>query len=316
MTKKAITAVVLTYLAVASIILLSAHFFPYESGIPTLLSIFLLVPIYFWQKDYTVNKKQSEEVNGRSKIATIFWIFTLFLLALSIRIPSTLLFGVPYEKTPLIYLIILTIILVEKTDVSAFGFKTQNIGKAILHGLTFYALSGGTSLIVLYSLIQAFTNQIPVLSFNIAPFLLAMPFQTLCVGISEEGLFRGYMQTHLAKIYTLKKAILIQAIFFGVWHFVWDLSPFNPIGMAQYVTVTFLVGIVFGYFYSKARNLAPLIFAHGLWNSVQGGILTNQAALDALQTVPLANQILVWVLPYAISVTLTVFFVKLFAKEI
>jgi hypothetical protein len=316
MTSKAITVVILTYFAVVSITFLSAYFFPSDGTIPILLSMFLLIPIYIWHRNYTANKKQTQEVNGRNKIAILLWIFALFFLALSVRIPFVLLFGAPYEKTSLIYLVILTIVVIEKTDISAIGFKTQNIGKAFLHGLAFYVLLGGITLIVLYSLIYAFTNQTPVLSYNIAPFVLAMPFQTLCVGVSEEGLFRGYMQTHLLKSYTLKKAILIQAIFFGVWHFVWNLSPFNPWGMAQYVTVTFLVGIVFGYFYSKARNLAPLIFAHGLWNSVQGGILTNLAALDALQRVPLLNQILVWLLPYAISATLTVLFIKLFVKEI
>ncbi len=103
-------------------------------------------------------------------------------------------------------------------------------------------------------------------------FLLAMPFMTLCVGISEEGLFRGYMQTHFQKLYTPTKAIIIQAVFFGVWHFVWNLSPFDPFGMAMYVATTFFIGLIFGYFYSKSKNLVPLILTHGLWNSVLSGV--------------------------------------------
>jgi membrane protease YdiL (CAAX protease family) len=143
-----------------------------------------------------------------------------------------------------------------------------------------------------------------------------MPFMTLCVGVSEEGLFRGYMQTHLEKFYTSKQAILIQAILFGVWHFVWDLYPFNLVHMIFYVGGTFLVGLLFGYFYSKTRNLAPLVFAHGLFDSVPQAIVENQSALDAFQAISPLYHGLVWILPYIVSVTLTLLFIKYLVKEV
>jgi membrane protease YdiL (CAAX protease family) len=155
-----------------------------------------------------------------------------------------------------------------------------------------------------------------IASYSIEIFLSAMPFQTLCVGISEEGLFRGYMQTHLRKSYTVGMAILIQAAFFGVWHFVWNLSPFNPIGMAQYIATTFLIGLLFGYFYSKSKNLVPLIIAHGLYNSFIEGIIENKTVSDALQTIPVASQILILILPYAISAMAMFLFIKYLVKEI
>jgi membrane protease YdiL (CAAX protease family) len=109
-----------------------------------------------------------------------------------------------------------------------------------------------------------------------------LPFQTLLVGISEEGLFRGYIQTHLQKFYAWK-AIFIQAILFGFWHFVWNLYPFNPFAMAQYIATTFFIGLLFGYFYSKAKNLVPLILTHGLWNSFPAGVVENSAALNLFE---------------------------------
>jgi membrane protease YdiL (CAAX protease family) len=279
-------------------------------------SILLLIPILMWQQNYPDKEKLSKQIDGRDKGTILFWIFTLLILALFVRIPSALLFGMPYEKTPLIYLTVFTIIVVEKTDISAFGFRTRNIGKAIFRGLIFYAILGGSTLLADYLLIYAFTNQMPFQSYAIAVFLLALPFHTLCVGVSEEGFFRGYVQTHLEKFYGANKAILIQAGLFGIWHFVWDLNPFNPWGMVQYVAITFFMGLLFGYFYSKGRNLASVAIAHGLWNSVQLGIVTNDAAFDALQTTPMGVQILIGLLPYAISIIAAILFVKFLVKQI
>jgi membrane protease YdiL (CAAX protease family) len=111
-------------------------------------------------------------------------------------------------------------------------------------------------------------------------------------------------------------AIFIQATFFGVWHFVWDLSPFDPIGMAQYIATTFLIGLLFGYFYSKSKNLVPIIFAHGLYNSFIEGIIGNETASTALQTIPVVSQILTLLLPYAISAIAMFLFIKYLTKEI
>ena len=222
----------------------------------------------------------------------------------------------PYEKTPLIYLTILTILFIEKVDVSAFSVKTRNIRKSLLFGFLFFIILDGLASLILYFLIYVFTSQMPVQSYNVLPFLLTMPFMTLCVGVSEEGLFRGYMQTHLEKFYTSKQAILIQAILFGVWHFVWGLNPFDPVYMLSYVGFTFLTGLLFGYFYSKTRNLTPLVFAHGLFNSVPAGIVENQSAFNAFQTISPSYQGLTWILSYIVCAMLTLLLIKYLVKEI
>jgi membrane protease YdiL (CAAX protease family) len=311
-----ILKIILAYFALALIILFSAYVSQPDAFIPMSMSLLLLIPIYLWYEDYQEKEKLSKEINGRDKRTMLQWIFTLFILALSVRVPSALLFGMPYEKTALIYLIILTIVIIEKTNISAFGFKTENIEKSLLYGFAFFTVFGGVLILSSSLLVFAFTNQMLIASYSIAIFLFAMPFQTLCVGISEEGLFRGYMQTHLRKFYTVGMAILIQAAFFAVWHFVWDLYPFDPIGMAQYIATTFLVGLLFGYFYSKSKNLVPLIFAHGLYNSFIEGIIENEIASKALQTIPVASQVLTLFLPYVISAIAMFLFVKYLVKEI
>jgi len=320
LTRSAAPKVLLVYFAVAGIIFLSGYFFKAENesitSIPILLSVLLVIPIYILWKMSCKKTELSKEINGRDKNIVLSWIFALFILALSVRIPSVLLFGMPYEKTPLIYLTILTILFIEKVVISAFGFKTKNIWKSLIFGFLFFVILDGLTSLGFYLLIYVFTSQIPVQSYNVLPFILTMPFMTLCVGISEEGLFRGYMQTHLERFYSSKQAILIQAILFGVWHFVWGLNPFDPVYMLSYVGITFLIGLLFGYFYSKTRNLAPLVFAHGLFDSVPAGIVENQSALDAFQTISPLYQGVTWFLPYIVSAILAMLFIKYLVKEI
>jgi len=313
------------FYSVSIIILLSAYLFPTEAGvradvsvsiIPIALSVLLLVPIYVWQRRYRSKTRLTKEISTRDESATLFWLFALFVLAMTLRIPSALLFGKPYEKTPLIYLLILTILIIEGTDLSAFGFKTEGFGKALLYGLAFFAVLSGLTLAVSYGLVHAFTGQIPVQSFDITSSLLSMPFMTLCVGISEEGLFRGYMQTHLERAYTTGTAIFMQALLFGVWHFVWNLTPFSPIDMMWYIANTFFMGLVFGYFYSKTRNLVPLILAHGLWNSIPPWIIENSDVLAYFYNqAPAEYQILMLILPLTVSAIVTVLFVKYLVRK-
>ncbi|MEM2263107.1 MAG: hypothetical protein QW160_02680, partial [Candidatus Bathyarchaeia archaeon] len=89
--------------------------------------------------------------------------------------------------------------LVEKTDPSAFGFKTRGMAEGLLYGVLFFAILQGTILVhsvVVYVLL----NQLTISSFDVALFLLNLPFQVLLVGVSEEGLFRGYIQTSMERL--------------------------------------------------------------------------------------------------------------------
>jgi membrane protease YdiL (CAAX protease family) len=319
LTAKTVAEVLLAYFAIALLVLGCGYFFPQEgervSSVPIVVSVALLLPFYVWYRGYRDTTELSKEIKKRDKGTVLFWILALFILALVVRVPSVLLFNAPYEKTPLILLTILVILVIEKTDISAFGFTTKRFGKSLAYGLLFFLILNLLTVTILYVLMYVITGQMAFQSYDLGPFVSAMPFMTLCVGISEEGLFRGYMQTHLDKLYTPRKAVLIQALLFGAWHSVWNLSPFNPFAMAQYVAITFIVGLLFGYFYSKARNLTPLIFAHGLWDSVPQGIVESSAASSAFSLTPPMTQILVVVLPYVITVSLTIVFVKYLVRR-
>ena len=320
MAENAAEKTIFVYYLVAVATLLSGYLFPtgtqLVNTVPIAFSLFMLIPLYMWERSYQKKKPLSQETTKKNMRMTLFWIFSLFTLALSIRIPSILLFNQPYEKTALIYLLVLTFLLVEKTSPSTIGFRTQNLGKSLLYGVAFFAILAGVTLALTYTLIFAFTGQMPIQSFDYASALMALPFMTLCVGISEEGFFRGYVQTHLGKFFTPAQANLTQAILFGGWHFVWYLWPFNPSDMSYHVITTFFIGLVFGYFYSKTRNLVPLILVHGLWDSVPPSIIENQATIQYFATFPTVNQVLALILPFALAALATAIFTKYGIKRI
>jgi membrane protease YdiL (CAAX protease family) len=312
--------IVLAYFAIAVAVLLIAFLFPGQdeslASVPVLVSLFLLIPLYAWYRSYKRKRNLSNDICARVDSEAVFWVFALFLLAMLIRIPSVAIFGVPFEKTPVIFLTISTIVVIEKTNLSAFGFTTKKLGKSLAYGVVFFFTANILATVISYLLIYGLTNRMAFETFNPVPFLLVLPFMTLCVGIGEEGLFRGYIQNHLEKLSTPRSAILAQAILFGAWHFVWNLSPFNPFDMAQRVLTTFLFGLLFGYFYSKTRSLTPLVLAHGLWDSVALGIVESQPAFDVLAKTSPSTQALVFLLPYAIAALLTFVFIRYFAKRI
>ncbi|MBS7632269.1 CPBP family intramembrane metalloprotease [Candidatus Bathyarchaeota archaeon] len=303
----------MVYFALTFVLFVSAYLF---DDLPVFLSILLLLPLILWCKNYLKKAKLSKEPTVESRETMLFWVLMLFALALVVRVPFVMLFGAPYEKTPLVYLVILTIVLVEKTDIKPFGFKTGNIIKSALYGLLLFSLLDLIALAGIHVLTSVFTNQRMFHSFNVVAFLISMPFMTLCVGISEEGLFRGYMQTHMQRHFSVATAVLLQAFLFGVWHFVWHISPLNLVDMTLRIASTFFVGVMFGYFYSKSRNLVPLILAHGLWNSILDGLTANPEAANAVMMLPLLSQAAIIVVPYALSTAATFFVVKKSIREI
>ena len=312
---------VLLYYVVAAIIFLLGYFSPtnfseFVTSPPIFISLLLLVPIFAWQ--HYLRKKETlpratVENYGRSPFLRVT---ALFILALTVRIPSVLWFGVPYEKTPLVYLLVMTILLIERTDLVAFGFKTEKMMKSLLTGAGFFLAFAGVSLALSYFLIRVFTQRVPVQSFDLASSLLVMPFMIFCVGISEEAFFRGYMQTRFEKHYGFKWAIAIQAMLFGLWHFVWNLSPFDPVGMGQYVISTFVFGLVFGYLYHKTGSLVPVVFAHGLWDSIPPWIVGNGQAIDSFSMLPAIDHVFVLLLSTAVATLVAFLYIKYVARRI
>lgn len=80
-------------------------------------------------------------------------------------------------------------------------------------------------------------------------------------GIFEEIIWRGYGINMLEKDFDSRKAVLLQAITFGLWH----VTPLH-------VVFTFIVGFVFGYIYVRRRKLLIISIAHILTDIVGFGM--------------------------------------------
>ena len=273
--------VVLVFAAVSTIIFASGLVslgFVEDMGVsPVITSLALLVPLFLWFKRYEKSQKTSIQ-EGSVASGKRVWteVFGLFLLSMSVRIPFVLILGMSYEKTAVIYLLVLTAVLAIKTDVGALGFRTERFARSLLIGLVFYLALAIPMFTALFGFVYLFTGHLLVSGYNLLPAMFVFPYMTFCVGVSEEGLFRGFMQTRLARVYSERKALLVQAFLFGLWHFVWHVAPFNLVGMTIHVTTTFAFGLVFGQFFRESQNLVPLILAHGLVDTVEYGAIFNQ----------------------------------------
>jgi membrane protease YdiL (CAAX protease family) len=84
---------------------------------------------------------------------------------------------------------------------------------------------------------------------------LVVPFSA---GIFEEIIWRAYGITALELITTTKKAVLIQAVAFGLWHII------NPI----HIIPAFIIGTIYGIIYVKRRKILTLSIAHIVTNLV------------------------------------------------
>jgi|GEM_PF-639598 len=88
-------------------------------------------------------------------------------------------------------------------------------------------------------------------------FVCIAPFTA---GIFEEIIWRWFGISSLESFTDTKKAVVIQALAFGIWH-----------GLSLHAVITFLIGLVYGYFFVKRRKLLALSIAHILTDIIGFG---------------------------------------------
>lgn len=84
-------------------------------------------------------------------------------------------------------------------------------------------------------------------------------FTAITAGVTEELIFRGYIQPRLEIILKGKYiAIIISSLLFGLLHFKYG-TVINVLG-------PFVIGVIFSYYYWRYRNIKVLILFHILWD--------------------------------------------------
>jgi membrane protease YdiL (CAAX protease family) len=116
----------------------------------------------------------------------------------------------------------------------------------------------------------------PVTAFNV---LGHMTFQWIVVGLSEETMFRGFIQTYLMETqegrlrligHDVHVGAVIAGVLWGLFHFINVLVM--PLRATIFtVVVTIPIGIIMGYAYQQTRSLLTTIIVH---NVIFGTALT------------------------------------------
>jgi membrane protease YdiL (CAAX protease family) len=89
-------------------------------------------------------------------------------------------------------------------------------------------------------------------------------------GFFEEFLFRGALQTRLARLWTPAWALVAQALLFGLWHLGlgWAQTADWPAAIASTLVYQSLMGLALGLVFQRTRNLAAPSLIHVLLNSM------------------------------------------------
>jgi uncharacterized protein len=102
-----------------------------------------------------------------------------------------------------------------------------------------------------------------ITNFPIA-FFLTVSTIVVIAPISEEIIFRGYLQTWLKKILGKNPAIFLASFLFAVFHFSYNQSYSN----ITIIISLFVVAIYFGVIYERQKSLLSPIIAHMIFNAV------------------------------------------------
>ena len=82
-------------------------------------------------------------------------------------------------------------------------------------------------------------------------------FTAFTAGVTEELLFRGYVLTRLSKLFKDQVTpVIVSALLFSALHYSYK--------SLRELIFAFLIGLVYGYYYQKYRNILTLIIAHFL----------------------------------------------------
>ncbi len=89
----------------------------------------------------------------------------------------------------------------------------------------------------------------------------------LCVGFIEEVIFRGLLFKAICKS-SVKQAILISSITFGIGHIVNLLNGADVLPTLLQICYAVAIGFLFVIIFYKGKSLLPCIITHGIVNSL------------------------------------------------
>lgn len=111
--------------------------------------------------------------------------------------------------------------------------------------------------------------------------IFVLLFVTLIPGFGEEFGWRGYLLPHLARRFTIRKAVILHAVIWWVWHLpvlIGAAAQDSP-GISTVVGTVILGaipgilhGVVFAYIWSSSRSLAVATVYHAAFDGVRDSL--------------------------------------------
>jgi membrane protease YdiL (CAAX protease family) len=110
-----------------------------------------------------------------------------------------------------------------------------------------------------------------LLSTKLGSVIVAIIYFYLFVALSEETLFRGYIQSRLNSVFGRPKrflgvswgwGLIISSVFFGLWHLGWKPGTLEW----PHVLWTMFAGLIFGFVREKSESVIAPALLHGIMN--------------------------------------------------
>lgn len=217
-----------------------------------------------------------DEVEPRGAADVFAKHLAVFASAMAARVVFITVFDYPAEKIPVIYLVVLTVFWVEGRSGRELGLVRSRLGRSLaaglIIGLIFYFLSS-----LLYAagapLLLSFSPKFSPVALNLDVLVSTVVSSFILAALSEELLFRGYLQGGAERAVGPDRAVIYSAFLFGLWHIAWGIPlAANPVAALvyglSYVMFAFSFGIVLAVAYRSTANVAPSIMIHGTWNTL------------------------------------------------
>lgn len=153
-----------------------------------------------------------------------------------------------------------------------------------------------------------------VLLNDIVLIVLTITFSFVGIGLGEEIIFRGYIQTVLESKFSFLQATIVSAFLFGLLHFIIGVFENNFIYMITWGIAGFIFGIGMSYIYRiTGYSLVIPIAIHGFWDAY---LFVFQADFQYLNWVMATGEIVAQCVGVVIFCILTYLIVRKFWPEI
>ena len=140
-------------------------------------------------------------------------------------------------------------------DWRTMGFTRRNVGPALIWG----AGSGILLMVVIW-----FTTEHKLASFFALQLIVGIPIWLLIMSPFQEFFFRGWLQPRFEKSLGFWPGLVVTSVSFAVWHLcpAFEEAQIVPIMSVFGMTLTTVMGLVFGYVFRRTGNIVAPWIAH------------------------------------------------------